>query len=87
MPRLAVFAVEVEYDDCCMVTDKVNHKQFGEVVLPQPFFPVMMLSVPSMSEASMVRSEESLVPPKIMGSLPSILASFIQHGNGELFNG
>ena len=48
--------------------------------MPQPFLPVIMFNVPSMAEASMVKSEESLVPPKIMGSLPSTLASFISIG-------
>jgi hypothetical protein len=41
--------------------------------LPVSFFPVIMLSLPSIDEASTVKSEESLVVPRVIGSLPLIL--------------
>src|SRR3972149_11952169 len=40
----------------------------------------MMFNVPSTAVASMVRSDESLVPPRIMGSFSSTLASFSSIG-------
>ena len=55
--------------------------------LPQPFLPVMMFNVPSKAVASIVKSEESLVPPKIMGSFPSIFANFISMGMDKFFDG
>ena len=55
--------------------------------LPQPFLPVMMFSVPSMDEASMVRSEESLVPPKDYGEFAVDFCEFHEHGDGEFFDG
>src|SRR3972149_5589361 len=59
---------------------RLTIKSFERWDLPVSFLPVMMFSLPSSDVASIVRSDESLVPPRIMGSFSSTLASFSSIG-------
>ena len=64
---------------------KFSIKSLDKWDFPVSFFPVIMFNLPSKDVASIVRSEESFVPPKIIGSFPSILASLISVGIGSFF--
>ena len=85
MPKPEYSPFKSKITTVALYPTKLAIKSLDRCDLPVSFFPVIMFNFPSKCEASMVRREESFVPPRMIGSLPSTFASFSNVGIVSFF--